>query len=475
MAFNHTNGTGSVQQLSLYIMFSTGLLIAHTFAGPVGLALGAVALPFGFWAYGVFAQQSRRAGTTQEDLIAALEQAMNDYRAGRSNAAFFLIECQSMKTATALDALQSALRPADVCGVLPDGRIGVCAVSIRRFDVESGLHIAERLRDTLRGVSTPDAVLNIGFCLASRTPKDSADGMVDGATRALIEAKSRASSGICAYSKLLGGTTARGDLVIDVERAFENNEIRPLFQPQVDVETGALIGAEALARWYHPQHGMIPPLEFLSAIKSAGCWATLTDEMLHQSLQQLARWDQAGLNVGQVSVNFSETDLSHPQIVDRVKWALDAASLPPFRLVVEVLESVAAENDPAILANVQALADLGCQIDLDDFGTGHAAISTLRQFPAHRIKVDRSFIIKIDQDPEQQDMLATILMMADRLGVATLVEGVETRDEIQTVKSLGCALMQGFGLGRPMDGDGFTNWAQSHPADKIKLSTVKVA
>ncbi|MEO0357691.1 MAG: bifunctional diguanylate cyclase/phosphodiesterase [Pseudomonadota bacterium] len=452
-------------------------MTAHLTLGALGLAIGSVILPFVLWGCAhVTAAKHAAPRHTQHDLDRALDQAMQNHGAGQSNAAFFLIECNGVKRKTrAVQVLQAALRPDDICVLQDTGRIGVCALSIRRFEVEIGLQIAERLRLAIAPLSDGTQPIDIGFCLASRAPNERPSALVNGAERALEEAQSRGSTGICAYSKLLGGTTTRLDLVTQVKQAFANNDIRPAFQPQIDGATGQIIGAEALARWHHPKHGIIPPAEFLSAVKSAGHWSQLTDTMLHAALTQLAAWDAQGMDVGQVGVNFSETDLAHPDIVTRVEWALDAAGLPPYRLAVEVLESVAADKDPTILKHVSDLAELGCHIDIDDFGMGHAAISTLRQFPAHRIKVDRSFIVKIDQDPEQQDMLETILLMADRLGLAALVEGVETPAEMETLRRLNCVLMQGFGIAKPMDADAFTQWAQTVQVQNPSIAASKVA
>jgi EAL domain-containing protein (putative c-di-GMP-specific phosphodiesterase class I) len=137
--------------------------------------------------------------------------------------------------------------------------------------------------------------------------------------------------------------------------------------------------------------------------------------------------------------------------VDRIGWELDRFELTPDRLVVEVLETVVATKaEDVVIRNLAGLARLGCCLDLDDFGTGHASITNIRRFSIERIKIDRSFVTRIDEDLEQQKMVGAILTMADRLGLDTLAEGVETAAEQAMLARLGCGHVQGFGIARPM-------------------------
>ena len=180
-------------------------------------------------------------------------------------------------------------------------------------------------------------------------------------------------------------------------------------------------------------------------------------------------WDNAGVDVPQVGVNFAGPELNNPKLVDKVKWELDRFELEPQRLAVEILETVmAGAPDDTITRNIKALGDLGCRIDLDDFGTGHASIASIRRFAVSRIKIDRSFVIKADRDPEQQRIISAILTMAERLNVETLAEGVETVGEHALLAQLGCNHVQGFGLARPMPFEETADWIQAHNA---KLGT----
>ena len=189
----------------------------------------------------------------------------------------------------------------------------------------------------------------------------------------------------------------------------------------------------------------------------------LSEVILQHSLTALRSWDQAGLDIPRVSVNFSPVELRDPRLVERVQWELDRFGLTPARLGIEVLETVIANSPDGVIArNIIGLGKLGCYIDLDDFGTGHASITSLRRFPVNRIKIDRSFVTRVDRDEEQRRMLAAVLGMADRLGLATLAEGVETVGEHALLSQLGCDHVQGFGIARPMPADQLVDWSRGH-------------
>ena len=247
--------------------------------------------------------------------------------------------------------------------------------------------------------------------------------------------------------------------------AFDENQIRAHFQPQISTDTGEITGFEALARWYHPVRGMIAPAEFLPAIEEAGLSERLGEVMLYQSLSALAVWDKTGAKVPAVSVNFSKAELRGPGLAQKLKWELDRFELAPERLTIEILESVAGETEnEVVVANIAAISKLGCGVDLDDFGTGTGSILSLRRFAIRRIKIDRSFVTKVDEDRDQQRVVAAILSMAEQLGLQTLAEGVETPGEHAMLSQLGCGHVQGFGIARPMPVEDTLDWIARHRA-----------
>ncbi len=156
----------------------------------------------------------------------------------------------------------------------------------------------------------------------------------------------------------------------------------------------------------------------------------LCEVVLSRSLSALQHWDGEGFEIPTVSVNFPSQELSNPKLIDRLKWELDRFNLAQNRLNIEILEDVTAvSKDDVIVRNIQAMAEFSCSVDLDDFGTGHASIANIRRFSVNRIKIDRSFITRVDQDRDQQNMVSTILTMAELLEIDTVAEGVETIGE----------------------------------------------
>ncbi|MDE3027087.1 MAG: EAL domain-containing protein, partial [Paracoccaceae bacterium] len=287
---------------------------------------------------------------------------------------------------------------------------------------------------------------------------------LEAAEIAADDARQNGPSGIRAFSaELQRLRTDRTELRADLQTALDQGQIVPFFQPQVATLSGEITGFEALARWQHPKRGLIPPAEFIPLIEQAGLSERLGEVILNQSLTALASWDAAGLRVPTIAVNFSHEQLRVPRLADVLKWEMDRFDLTPERLTVEILETVVAETDnDVIVHNIAALSRLGCGLDLDDFGTGHASIANIRRFSVRRIKIDRSFITHVDADIGQQRMVSAILSMATQLGLETLAEGVETVEEHAMLAQLECGHIQGFGIAPPMDFDASTTWIRHY-------------
>ena len=250
-----------------------------------------------------------------------------------------------------------------------------------------------------------------------------------------------------------------------MRRALNKGEFQAWFQPQLNTETGRVAGFEALARWLHPTRGSLPPNQFLPVIEAQGQLPQLTATMLRQAPQALTNWDLADLQVPQVSVNLSQQDLADPNLADMIAWVLERFDVTPDRLCLEILETVVTSApDDVILRNLKRLTRLGCTIDLDDYGTGHASIAAIKRFPIKRLKIDRSFVMKSDQDPNQQRLVNAILSMAEHLELETLAEGVETIGEHAILAQLGCGYVQGFGIARPMPFEDSGDWLRKHEA-----------
>ncbi|MCB1397668.1 MAG: EAL domain-containing protein [Rhodobacteraceae bacterium] len=368
------------------------------------------------------------------------------------------------------ERLGGALREHDAFCRLDGGGFGVALLPQRRLDIGHVLSVAQRIQHRLSQPFSHEGntvwpSVSVGFCLSARAAALNGIDMLQAAERAAEKALQSGPAGLNSYSIVDFPAALAGDRIEALRHALDTGEIRAHFQPQIRTDNGHVSGLEALARWHHPQRGIIAPGDFLPQIEAAGLSQKLADRMLRDALDTLAALDREGLSVPTVSINLSADELRNPQLADEIIWALDRADLAPGRLTVEILETVVAGGqDDAAVHTIARLAGLGCGIDLDDFGTGHASIANIRRFAVGRIKIDRSFVTRLHEDPDQERMVAAILSMAQQLGLATLAEGVECAGEQIRLAQMGCDHLQGFAIARPMPAPDLPGWLRAHDA-----------
>ena len=466
-------------------------LLAFWLGGEVALIALALACPLLFVVSGGAGRTSRAAflksavsGTLQRDTFKEIVANRFDEatEAGLKSAMFqmelddkdVLVERYGQSGADQIaqktaDRINAVFRDTDAVCQTDRFQYAVCLAPVAHLDLELCIQLSGRLQSAVEEPISLDGTsvfitVSVGFCLHSRMIKRTGTEWQKAAGYAMREAQHNGPSAIRAFSDdMYRKTEVRAELREEVARALEEGQIQPWFQPQISTDTGLVTGFEALARWNHPKKGMIAPSAFLPAIEQARMLERLAEVMLFYSLTALKAWDRAGVDVPQVGVNFAGPELSNPKLMDKIAWELDRFELAPERLAVEVLETVVASApDDTITRNINGLSEMGCQIDLDDFGTGHASITSIRRFSVNRIKIDRSFVIKADRDVEQQRMISAILTMAERLEVETLAEGVETVGEHALLAQLGCTHVQGFGIGKPMPFDQTLDWIKTH-------------
>lgn len=375
--------------------------------------------------------------------------------------------------------LATALREGDLIARLEGGGFAVALGAARRMDIEMAIQLAGRMQSVIAAPFALDATriyitASVGFCTAQRAPEASGRALLEAAQIAADVAARHGAGSIRSYQPDMARHKADRDASRDeLARALEEGQIQAYYQPQISTDTAAITGFESLARWIHPERGPIPPSEFLPLVHELGLSDLLGEVMLRNALRALRAWDEAGLHIGTVAVNFSETELRDPKLAERLKWELDRFQLTPQRLTVEILETVVANTDNDVIArNISALSALGCGIDLDDFGTGHASITSVRRFSVRRLKIDRSFVTRVNEDRDQQKLVAAILSMAEQLGLDTLAEGVETSAEHSMLAQLGCGHVQGFGIARPMPFDETIGWIATFRARRGRLPTI---
>jgi diguanylate cyclase (GGDEF)-like protein len=338
------------------------------------------------------------------------------------------------------------------------GRMGrdVFAVALDVTGPDEAEACAHRLLDTLRAplpVRGMDLVAGalVGVAVAGARPAV-ADELVARADAALSVA--RREPGRVALDRS-GGCDATGtalpeaDLLRGLAVGVARGELVVHYQPVAAVQGGGIAGAEALVRWQHPEHGLLGPVAFVPAAERTGLVRPVTLFVLDAALEQCARWRSAGAPTFTVSVNVSAHDLDDPRLVGDVRDALDRHGLPPDALGIEVTETMAMRDGVQAEQTLQALADLGVQLAVDDYGVGYGSLDYLRRLPFTVLKVDRAFVAPALEDRVCAEILRSTVDLGHALGMFVVAEGVEDARTLALLRDLGCDAAQGWALGRP--------------------------
>jgi len=385
----------------------------------------------------------------------------------------------------------------------PGGLVGVLYCDVDRFKIVNDslghaagdsllVQVAERLRGPLRpedllgrvggdefvmvmeGVTTPAELAEVAGRLAEALDQpfelggqrhaislslggtigsdvDTADDVLMRADMALLRAKRLGRARFVAYDPAQDRVATRADLQLEDElrESLDADQVRAYYQPIVELSDRAVVGHEALVRWEHPRHGLLLPQRFLELAESSGLIRPLGWWMLDRACQD-ATTSGSGLTPrGWVAVNASPSQLARPGVVADVTRALDASGLPPERLHLEITETALMTASATLARELVELSDIGVRIALDDFGTGYSSLSLLRQFPVDLVKIDRSFIEPVLTDPSAFAIVKAVLSMCRDMGLPTVAEGIETEQQLDLLRRLGCSNGQGYLFGRP--------------------------
>jgi diguanylate cyclase (GGDEF)-like protein len=342
--------------------------------------------------------------------------------------------------------LHAALDGNDIVARIGDDEFAVACTGLQM--AEEAAHVAERLlHEIAEPVWTAGHVFNVSCSIGiSVFPDDGRDPeeLMRHADVAMHTAKEHGGNG---YRFYLPGMNARAVERLNLERdlrlALERQEFRLHYQPQFDVSSGTLIGAEALLRWDHPVHGAIPPGRFIPVAEETGLIVQIGQWVIREACLQLATWGKEGARLPRVAVNVSSAQF-RAGIFDSVQDALTAFGLAPERLEIEITESVLMEDLQRALHSLDPLGDLGVRVAIDDFGTGYSSLASLRRLPVHVLKLDRSFIADVVADTDARAIVQAILAMAQSLGLYTIAEGVEQTAQLDALRTLECNAFQGW-------------------------------
>jgi EAL domain-containing protein (putative c-di-GMP-specific phosphodiesterase class I) len=236
----------------------------------------------------------------------------------------------------------------------------------------------------------------------------------------------------------------------DLHMALTAGELEMYYQPQVDVTTGRILGAEALMRWNHPQRGFLGAGEFLPFAEESGLIIPITDWMLNAICRDLLAWNALGFERIYMSINLSPHYLERGYFFDKLKDTLSQFQISPSQIEVEVTENICIRNPLDAIEQLNKLCQLGVRLAIDDFGTGYSSLSYLHRFPIHILKIDRSFIVPITDDTLQFPVILAIISIAKGLGLSLVAEGVETEVQKRYLEKAGCHTFQGYYFHRPM-------------------------
>lgn len=282
------------------------------------------------------------------------------------------------------------------------------------------------------------------------------DDLLKMADAAMYEAKRSPTTDFTFYSQHMNSEVhERFELSQLLRSAIENQEMLLHYQPKIDLDTGAIVGAEALIRWNSPTRGLVAPRLFLDLIDDLGLGNRLGEWVLQDACIQMQRWDESGLPPIPISINLSPIQFQDPQLADKVQRTLIRRNLGPERLEIEMLEATAIDPSPTVQHNLDALRQADISIALDDFGTGYSSLVYLAKVPATTLKLDRAFIRNLDKDPRQQAIVSRIISLAKSLDMLVVAEGVETEAERALMAEMGCDQCQGFLFSEPVPADAF--------------------
>jgi diguanylate cyclase (GGDEF)-like protein/PAS domain S-box-containing protein len=351
--------------------------------------------------------------------------------------------------------LRACLAPEDVAA-----RMGGDEFTILMEKV-SGAHVAIGVAGRiLAELSRPFALegqevwvmCSVGIAMATAEHAQHKELLRD-ANTALHHAKKRGKAGYVVYApSMKAAALERLQLESELRRALERGELEVHYQPIIALQTGEAEGAEALVRWRHPVRGLIPPDQFIPLAEETGLIVPLGRWVLEEACREGQRWqaERTGRRPPVISVNLSAREFQHPGLAEDVAEVLSRTGLEPRLLQLEITESTLMSFGGATIAALQALERLGMSLAVDDFGTGYSSLSYLKRFPVGMLKIDRSFISGLGTSPDDTALVQTMVSLARTLGLRVTAEGIETREQMQILRELGCDLGQGYFFSQPV-------------------------
>jgi len=354
--------------------------------------------------------------------------------------------------------LRCCLRPCDRIARLGGDEFTILLDHIK--DTSEAVEVAERVLDQLSrsfniGGYETFTTASIGIAL-SNSGYQKPDDLLRDADTAMYQAKSLGKARFVIFDK--GMHTRAVNLLkleTDLRRAIDRQEFCVLYQPIVHLSTGKMKGFEALVRWHHPEKGLIMPEQFITVAEETGFIVPIGRHVLQEACSQMTRWLESASDSDDLtmSVNLSNKQFGNAGLLEQIVQALDTTGLDPRRLKLEITESVVMENVALATETLTHLRALGVELGIDDFGTGYSSLSYLHRLPIDTLKIDRSFVSSLSDNTENREIVRTIIMLAQNLGMSVVAEGVETTAQLEQLVELKCESGQGYLFSAAVDAD----------------------
>jgi diguanylate cyclase (GGDEF)-like protein len=364
--------------------------------------------------------------------------------------------------------LEAAVRPGDVVARLGGDEFAILAPRLDGVDAARDLaaKVVAALTEPVSLEGLPlDVAGSMGIALYPDHGEDFAT-LLRHADVAMYDAKHRGDE-VAVYSPDSDhNSPERLSLLADLRRALESpdgDQIAMYYQPQVAIETGEVVGVEALLRWRHPVRGMVDPEELIRVAEQSAVMRLLTRRVVDDVVEQIAKWSAAGLHL-RAALNVSVRDLHTGEIADQIADRLARYGLSPERLQLEITEGALMADPRRVLATIARLDQIGVAIALDDFGTGYSSMQHLRRLPLAEVKVDRSFVLGMATDTDDAAIVRSVIELAGALGLRVVAEGVEDERTWRLLHAAGCHVAQGWFYARPMPAGELVDWLSRYRA-----------
>jgi diguanylate cyclase (GGDEF)-like protein/PAS domain S-box-containing protein len=297
---------------------------------------------------------------------------------------------------------------------------------------------------------------------------ETSDILIKNADAAMHISKERGKDRYQLFSSSIANSSfERLVLESSLRRAMERKEFQLFYQPQVDLRTGKVIGSEALLRWKHPDLGFIPPMEFIPIAEETGLIHPIGEWVLKTACEQKKLWDEEGFKSFRVSVNLSARQFHYANLVDMVGDTIRKSGIDPKDLDLELTESTIMDRLEETTLTLKRLKNMGARISIDDFGTGYSSLMYLKTFPIDCVKIDKSFVNDVTTDPDDQAITQAIISMAHSLKLEVVAEGVETKEQLELLRSQSCDIIQGYLFSKPLPVDAVAPFLLSDAVQKI--------